>query len=261
MMLQIARIGAVTWYEIRMHWRGRALLVIMLSLAVINLATALIMKDAMVNLSGDLTEAIVAIAWIPLNVTVALLLPLALADSIAKDTQWDVREIIDSTPLPNSSYLLGKLLGAWGASALGLLGLAIASGVMWWLVIGPFSLGPYVSMWLTGALALVVINGGLGVLLPATQPTRRRATAFAGIAFGLLMLPAMNINAPLLVQYFSPLRLPMILYYVSGLGGDATAISSFTYDDTLMTIAAGVIELVVVGAAVWGWFRWQEVHR
>jgi hypothetical protein len=106
----------------------------------------------------------------------------------------------------------------------------------------------YLDMWLLGAVSLAVMNGGLGILLPATQPTRRRAIL---LMVALLLAVFIIGGAGTQSDVFSPLRMPLIVYYINP-GSEISRQVFFT------TIAVGLIQLVVAAVGIWAWMRWRQ---
>jgi hypothetical protein len=268
----------MTRYEFKMHWRRRALLVTTLALGVcIGFMILIAGNDfRQVNLSNSsaaarqiITSGIILSIWAPIGVTLALLLPIMIADTIPLDRQTGVRELLNTLPLAPSTYLLGKLLGACAAVLAGMSILMVVSGLAWWLQVGPYDLGKYLEMWVVGVFSITVMNGGLGVLVAAGQPTRRRAiSVVVGVMALFFFVLTFTPDPDSLTSLLSIIRLPIINYYifsntpsalagqsVSGLSGNNLLPSVQT---VALTIVAGIVELVIVGVVVWGWTRWRE---
>lgn len=258
MQEQLANFGAIVRYEFRMLWRGRALKVIFLALVLQNIAAVLItVASAEVETTAGIMEiedvfasfgdVITFIVWAPTSVTLALLLPLVVADTIPRDRQLGVRELLDTTPLSVGVYLIGKAAGVWLAVMVGAgVSLLIAALMAVWQF-GLFDLSSYVQMYVIGVGSMVVINNGLAVLIAATQPNRRRAilVVFVLVA-GLFFAVAMQ-SGP--VAYaFSPLREPIFEYF---LWMDVTEAALYG------SIAVGLAQVVAVWLGMWAWLRWQ----
>jgi hypothetical protein len=85
-------------------------------------------------------------------------------------------------------------------------------GVLWLLRIGAYNPIPFLDAVLTGALPAVLIYGAIGVLVGATQPTRRRAIVVVILYLGIPMLLA----APLVgtaFEVFLPIRFTVLAHY------------------------------------------------
>jgi hypothetical protein len=181
----------------------------------------------------------------------ALLAPIFVADLIPKDQQLGVRELFDTTPLSKGAYLAGKLVGGWLALLSSLLIVMIAAGIFWFLRAGGLDWGIYLEMWLVGAVALVIINGGLGIILPAPLSTRRRAI-LAMIA--LLTVSFFLGNQAVGEDVWSLVRGPIIIHYI----GENFETTRPLY---LQSIAIGAAQLVLLGSLMWAWMRWRDAKR
>lgn len=277
-MTSWARLRGIAGYEFRMHWRRRALLVMMLAFVVMTGASILIAGDSLLkpeNLDEIRYRQVVSAyaiftAWMPLGVGLALILPVMVADTIPLDRQYGVRDLLDSLPVSRAVYLGGKLLGMWAAVLIGL-GMALAFvALAWMLRVGVFDLGSYVEMALAGAASVAVLNGGLGVLLAVGQPTRRRAilVVIGALALFIFVLPAITNNWDLRLsfngQILNPLRMPIINRYLFNVQAEAglsveSAALMVPPEMVRDTILAGLAELAVVWALAWGWLRWRSV--
>ncbi len=118
----ISQLRGIAYYEFRMLWRERAQIVITLVLLLMVLIPSLIASNEvngvsatdLVRFSGtdyNVTQVIVMIMWGPVGVSMALLVPIFLADMIPKDRQIGVRELLDATPLPRGSVSAGQAAG------------------------------------------------------------------------------------------------------------------------------------------------------
>jgi ABC-type transport system involved in multi-copper enzyme maturation permease subunit len=259
MNLQLAQIAKMAYYEFTMHWRGRALLVVTLAIGVMNLFSILIFNSNSIDLPINLntTFAIVGLISAPLTVALAILLPITVSDTIPKDAQYGVRELLDTLPLSRAAYLTGKVLGVWVSVLSSLLILTVATGVFYRLIAGPFDLAVYLEMWLFAGVSLVIINGSLGVLIPVGQPNRRRAVILMVAVFVIPFVVLSNaFDTASALAYVNPLRPGIIFYYVASIG--AGNIRSFNSEDVALTIVVGLIELAIVWMGAWVWLRWKE---
>jgi ABC-type transport system involved in multi-copper enzyme maturation permease subunit len=266
----IGMIGA----EVRLHWRRRAFPVLTLAMLALPLAIALIIRGSMDELtrglsavSGDaaavaahqVTLGIVYFTWAPVYIVLTLMLPPVLAESIPRDRQEGVSELLDSLPLTPGTYLLGKLLGAWLTVLISFAATALIATVVWLVAVGVFEPLPYLEMWLVGAMGLACANGGLAVLLAAGQPTRRRAV-LVGAALSIITLfvltPSLQAEPGSLLYLLSPARPALFGYYLVGWTTSSTGspfqtlASSADVWQGLLTAAA---TLAVVGIGIWLW--------
>ncbi len=260
MNTSLVQLGKMTYYEFRMHWRGRALLVVMLAIAVMNIFSIWIFSSNTLPIELDMTYAAVGLISAPLTLTLAVLLPIIISDTIPKDQQYGVRELLDTLPVPHWVYLGGKLLGMWAGVLLGLFAVMVVNGIFYHFTIGALDLRLYIEMWLVAGAALLVINGSLGVLIPVGQPSRRRAVILMVALFVLPFAFAGQIfDTASLLAYINPIRPAIVLYYIANMGEQVSGnLTAFTSNDVLLTIIAGLIELTLVGVLAWGWLRWKE---
>ena len=275
---QLSQLLGLIKYEFKMHWRKRALLVILLTLIVVTVPVPLLIGDmSMVdNVVGDetaedfeiLQQGIVQdiadeqqsttnsltiqfFSWATLGIIMSMILPVTMADTIPLDRQLGVAELLESTPLRTSTYLVGKMVGMWVAVLSITLPLMCLSGIIWRVTSGPFELRGYLEMWLGSVTALIVINGSLGVLLPATQPTRRRAIMLvAGALFlATMFLPNLDPDTPMtLKDYLHPWRPPFFVHYMTGLMSNNGA-------DIFLSVSVGLAQLTLILVAMWVWIR------
>ena len=262
MKMELYQIRAMAYYEFRMLWRERALLVITLALLFMSLISSWIALseivqrndsafDVLVDAELSIAQIIVFLIWGPVGASLALLLPIFMADVIPKDRQIGVRELFDALPVANGTYLLGKLVGAWLAVGSSMVIIMVIIGVLWFARAGTFDLQTYLDMWLWGALPLVIINGGLGTLLAATQPTRRRAIlVMIAISIGLLFFGFGNLES----NSMALLRGPVLFYFLNV----DVEVSQQLFWQTLLV---GLAQLLIAWVAVWGWLRWQDSKR
>ena len=270
---EVAQLWGMMVYEFKMHWRRRALLIIVLAIFFMttvsvlliggNLPVALNLPGASANGSASqqvMNFAVVFITWAPIGVTLAFVLPIAVADTIPLDRQRGVSELLNSLPLSPATYLTGKLFGMWSACVIGISAILLLVGTVWWLRVGSFDLSPYVTMWLFGAVAQIVLCGSVGVLIAAGQPSRRRAI----VAAVVLLAIAFNFGgfqAGSLITYLSPMRAPILAYFLSNPSMGSLGLANqfgFEFQDVLVTIGFGLGEIVLLWLAVWFWMRRRE---
>ncbi|MCB9451575.1 MAG: ABC transporter permease [Anaerolineaceae bacterium] len=254
MNLKLAQIAGIVRYEFRLHWRGRILFVIMLAILVLSgVGYVMILGNADLPSPGLITSALLIIMLI-------FLLPVVVSDTIPKDRQLGVRELLDALPVTQGVYLLGKLLGGYGVtfSVLGLIVLPL--GIFYGLSPETVSFPPYLEIWFAGAVALVIMNTGLGVLLPTAQPNRRRAIILMVAVLALsVVLSGRSFQGDNITTFLNPTRLPLIMYYLGDVAhAGSMEVTRFKPVDVWLSIGVGLIEIVIVGVAVWAWPRWRE---
>jgi hypothetical protein len=255
--IQLAQLVAMMRYELKIIWRGRTLIVLLLALLALCVINALVVSSTSAAISPDGGTAgaalmVVFMAWSPLGITLALLVPIMFADTIPKDTQLGIRELLDSLPVSPGTYLSGKLAGVWLALLVGTSVVMVITGIIWRIALGAYDVGPYLNMMIFGAWALILINTGLGVLLTAGQPGRRRAVGLLLLLF--IIIPVFtstgSMSAPTEpIWMLSPIR-PTILSYFLHL--DITAVQLLT------AIGVGLIELCIVWLIMREWLKWHN---
>jgi hypothetical protein len=111
---------------------------------------------------------------------------------------------------------------------------------------------------------IAILNSGLGVLICAGQPTRRRAILLSvALVFVSLIFLGGSFQGNDLMGIASPMRGAILSYYLFNV---RQSISSETVSPVLLTsasaviltILAGIVELVVGWMVVVGWMRWRD---
>lgn len=272
-----AQLPGIIWYEFLLHWRRRALIIVFLSALAIPIAGGLTARRDMNEISGSwvqtgqysiedaervMTTSLTLLLWSPMFLVFLLILPIAAADSIPRDRQLGVYELLNSLPLTLPVYLLGKLLGLWLSLLVGVVaGLAVIGG-FWWLVIGPFNIPALIELGLVAALPLAFIQSGIALFISAGQPSGRRAILI-GVLLGIVslsvLLPGLQ-AADAFWRNFNLSRPTLFIYYVwvragAPVPGNYPAPS---LTDVWVTLGWGVMQLALIGLAAWAWLRWQD---
>ncbi len=264
--MDFSQLLAVLRYEFRMHWRRRPLIVMTLSLVVMNVFILLIGKEGFDRvLAGAPTNELVDLVPLLLNVTYVVILaffvPLS-ADAVPIDAQLGTRELLDALPLKAHTYLAGKFMGmALSLMLAVIIGIAVmAVGAA--LVFGPYDFGKLVRMLLLALFPLTLFNGGISMLLGATQPSRRRAALIGGafaiwcfVLFASMINAAINNEALTALDFANPVRPVMYRYFF------ANGAQMMTDGHLMLTLAVGFLQLFVLGGLVLAWFRYQDARR
>ena len=279
MNTQISQLFGIAWYEFKMHWRRRALLVITIAIIGIIFAEMLIFGGDITNFvpafRADptlLTEEqnvrfhtlnVVFITWGAVGAIMAFILPIVVSDSIPLDKQHNVYELMRTLPLSSGVYVAGKVLGVWLAS-LGSMALSlVVLGVIWRLQVGAYDVFAYLDMWLMGAALVGLLNSALGVLLASTQPSRRRALLLMGALFLLpsLLIPTSTYDTSLW-GYINPIRGAVLNFYLNSFARALSDPTGWTFGwqaaEVWNTLLVGSLQIVVLALVVWGYLRWQE---
>jgi ABC-type transport system involved in multi-copper enzyme maturation permease subunit len=274
--LQAAQLAGMIRYEFRMHWRRRGLIILMWGILVVIGISLLIAGDNFQQLSTSpndpvlirkvVTAALILTAFPPIGMGVAFFLPLVAAETIPLDRQYGVRELLDTLPISSNMYLTGKLLGLWTAvlSAMGLVMIVI--GAFWWVKAGPINVGDYVVVWIGGIGSIVVLNGGLGVLMPASQPSRRRAIIVTLIGLAILAWLFGGATDSTDLRFLaSPVRWTILNYYMFNSTEPLYAVSPTVNAPTpqivLEAILVGLVEIAALFGTVNLWTNWRESRQ
>jgi pimeloyl-ACP methyl ester carboxylesterase/ABC-type transport system involved in multi-copper enzyme maturation permease subunit len=279
----LTQLAGMIRYEFLLQWRRTALPALVVGLIITPILGVFIAQSAFRGYraalasgtlslevaKADITAAMIPVMWLGASLIAVLMIPLVVADTIPKDRQAGVRELLDSLPLSPGTYLAGKLFSLWLSLLVGVGLAALIAGVVWWLVIGPFKLEIFLDLWLVGVMLLTLINAGLSMLLAAGQPTNRRAILVGG-AYVLLCLVGMGFVFSADTgwwRWLNPARPALMLYYTLGFPGAIEGNDDLTRagleflrqiasrEDVLRSLGAGLVEVGLVGLVVWQWLR------
>ena len=272
--LMLTQLLAIIRYEFLLQWRRVALPMVVIGLMVTPVLGAVIAWDdfhgyrqaiaegtlAVEVVKAEITTAMLPVMWLGALLITVLLVPLVVSDTIPKDRQLGVRELLDTLPLFPAIYLTGKLLSLWSSLLAGVTLAAFIAGLVWWLAIGPFSLGLFLHLWFIGALGLSLINGGTSLLLAAGQPSSRRALLVVGLYVLLCLIGTgfiFDIEAGWW-RWLNPARPMVVLYYWFGFPGAVTGSDDWTRAgvayfqqatnslEVLLALGAGFIQVGLV---------------
>jgi len=269
-------------YEVLMQLRRPGLAVFALCLLIIPIINAVIGNEQLNGLSASVaagftpadyaqtlvTNQILPTTWLGGLLVSLLVIFIVVADTLPKDKQLDVFEILQSLPMSANTYLLGKILSVWAALGLAVLGSAVLTSVVNWLRFGAFNLALYWQMWIVGIGSLVFINSALGVLLTAAQPNNRRAV-LVGVLLAVGSLALLTVGFLFIQSGWShllPGRPSLSLYYLMGYPGASLGPASnstltqvmgslTSQTAALLDIAVGFGEVLVLGLIVAWWLK------
>jgi hypothetical protein len=275
--LWLSQLLGITRYEFLLHWRRRALVIVFLSALAIPVVGGITARRDMNEISGSwvqtgqystedaarvMTTSLTLLTWAPMFLVFLIVLPIAAADSIPRDRQLVVYELLNTTPISLSIYLIGKMLGLWLSLFAGILAGLFGIGVFWWFILGPFEIPTLIEIGLIAAVPLAFIQSGIALLVAAGQSTGRRAILM-GVTLGIIglttLLPGLqasdvfwrnvNLSRPVLFIYYIWVRFnaPMPGGYPAP-----------TIADVWATIGWGALQLALVGILIYAWMRWQE---
>jgi len=262
----LAIITGIARYEFKMLWRRRALIVLMLSMALILTAAPLLSSDLdsianiadvdKDNVDTALSLTVALATWLPMATMLIFILPVVVADTIPLDNQYHVDELLNTTQLTPATYLAGKLLGVWVATLIGLAVIMVIVSATWVMQIGSFDFRMYLEIWMVNAVAVTILNGGLGVLLAVGQPNRRRAVL---VVIGLFMMLIFVLSFDLGEAWTlgSPVRMSMMTYFIPTEDTE-TLVTTVFNREVMLSIAAGFIQLFIIWSIAWGWLKYQQ---
>jgi hypothetical protein len=255
------RVLGMARYEFLMHWRRRPLRVVALTLLFCASAGAVIVSadpDMLSMLTAgqmrDANEMLITLAMIPVVLMLMIFVfPVVMADSAPIDAQTGASELLAATPLMPAQYLAGKLVGLWAAGGAAAFGVMAITAVLWAVTLGAYSIGVYLEIWIVAA-AIMALNGGLALLIGATQPTRARAAVLV-IAFMSLAIVfgTGSLTDPTFPMLISPARLTVVNTYM--INASVTDGSRLISMGVLIPFAAGVVQIGIAFAAVLAWRR------
>ncbi|MEQ8674278.1 MAG: hypothetical protein RLP44_11085 [Aggregatilineales bacterium] len=263
------QIWGMAKYEFKMHWRRRALLVLTLSMILILVAPIFLSGDLtnLTNVDGvseenvekALSLSVAIVTWFPLSSVLIFILPVALADTIPLDKQYNVDELLRTTPLTPAVYLWGKLIGTWLATLSSVFIVMIIATIAWISQVGKFDYVLYAEIWLVNAFSITILNGSLGVLLAVGQPNRRRAIVVVIGLFALLVF-VLGFDFGEYWNLASPARMPMLTYFIP-IEGQEELITTVFNRQVMLSILMGFVELLIIWLAAWGWLKYQDNNR
>lgn len=254
-ILSIAR------FEFLMHWRGRALRVLALTMLVVTAAGMFIYQAVpealLIGSQNTLSvDAVLTFVTFPaLIVLIAFVMPVASSETIPIDKHYRTHELFNSLPVTTAQYLSGKLLGYWSAGLAALAITFVVNFTVWLIVLKNFSIVSYVELWIIAAIALI-LNSGIAILISGTQPNRIRAAA---LVIGVFMLSTLLLENTSNTLSFAALinlsRGEVISYSLNPAG---TSGLRLTAPELYLSFAAGFIELALAFTLLWTWRRRAE---
>lgn len=183
----MAKLLGIVRYEILMGWRrgsSRMILLVPILMPILGfvLFTSTTFRDDQIaNSQLSVESAKVAGTAITLMDTLFLvplmifLVPVLVAEVIPLDRQYKMSEILRALPLSIGTYLTGKVLSVLLQVIATVAATALISVLIQLFRKVSVDVGTMVVFWLGGMLALGIFSSIAGVLIPALQPTRRRA--------------------------------------------------------------------------------------
>lgn len=240
------KLGAIARYEILMAWRRRSLpilwILLLVGVVTFGLLVANVNREQPVMESAIEQSATVDVpAWaqgidvVESTHTIALIniliagmvfytigVTLLMGEVIPLDSQFKVRELLDTLPVSRAAYLGGKLLGTWGGLLLGTLIVGAVCAVALWVIVGVYDLRVFIALWVAMLIPTSLIASAMSVLLSSFVRSRR-----AAVIVGLLIIPVVLILVTLAVPSFAGIGALIEPIYAVGIlmmpGDDANA--------------------------------------
>lgn len=181
--------------------------------------------------------------------------PVFMTEVIPRDQQYNVRPVLDSTPLTLTTYLTGKVLSVWlNLGKIMLITLVICAVVSWGLF-GAFDVTLYLLACVAAFIPACLFAGALGVLVPAAATTRRRA-----MLVGILLLPLVGYAYFLAISDLWGLTLiaqPLLHFApIPNRGMSNSQLSTLA----AQAYAKGLVALILSAVLAWGLLK-QQIQR
>lgn len=242
-------IQTLTKLDILLNWRQRTVVITSVLFALILLGFLLISP---VNIDSSAPEILRMVSTQTLfsvfpmiHVFSALVLPLFLSDSFARDNHHEVHELLRALPISNIHYLLGKILAIFLTAIVVMGFLSFFVGGLWWFLIYPFDIMTYLQVWLINIIPIAGLNSVLLALFTIGQPTRRRTFYLSlGLVFITIVLMVAFPNPEnTLLYYLNPGRPVILNYYIEKLTSDT---NTSTIATCLIALSIAFIEVVII---------------
>ena len=279
----VTQLLAMLRYEFLLQWRRPALIAVTGGLVTMPVFGLFISRAqfagqtaalAAGSLSAEaarasVTATLIPFIWIGMWLVMMLLVPIVVADTVPKDRQFGMRELLDSLPLTTGTYLSGKLLSLWVSLLVSVVCAMLVGGLTWQFGVGAFNWEIFLEVWLVGGLGLALVNSGLSMLLAVGQPSNRRAVlvgvGFAAASLAMIgvvfILPgtfwqAMNLARPVLTLYYF-LGWPGANFGESGAAAAGMqAIRAYApRSQAWLSIGVGLLQVAAAYGLAWGWVR------
>lgn len=262
------KLNAMIRYEVLMAWRRRSLPLIAILLLVGVLGFSLMVAEANQRWLGESMQAMIdrgGYTMVQFNTIALFAIIIAgmiffsvgvtaiVGEVIPLDSQFKMRELLNTLPLPPATYLSGKVLGTWCGIVLSWLVVGVVTAPALWLIIGAYDWRVFVVLWVFLLLPAALTSAALSVLVAAPVKSRRMA-----VLTGLLVMPfALAVSVRGMVAFITipSLISPLYIYSTTELLPTEKILTDTIY--SLLTHAGAV---VLVWAVVWLVFRWRQAH-
>lgn len=273
--MKFSQLTGIIWYEMRLQWRRRAMLVVVLSFVImmsffIYMQYRSMAESGLSELPIDMATITLVMGLAPVGMLVMMLtLPPIVAETIPKDRQYGVDELLKATPMTPGLYLVGKVLGTWLSLVVMTTVIALFEWALARIAFGPIKISMYLTVWLQGIMPLSFFVSGMSVLLASRQPTRRRATMIGGLftMYCMVTIPVINEASYTWLQAFIPAAWIQVMFrfmfmYLE-VGQASPAVSEVLphvpQQFVWRTLIAAAVQILVIGLVTYGWWRSVEM--
>jgi hypothetical protein len=276
----MSQIGAMVRYELLMAWRRRSLPIIWILLLAGVVGITLLVENTKraqpitgpmmdggsvtnippwaqginieeaTNTLGVINIMIAGMIFYSIGVT------LLMGEIIPLDSQFKVRELLDTLPLSRTAYLGGKLLSAWAGLLLGIIIVGVICALLMRLILGVYDMRVFLALWVAMLLPSSLVASALSLL--ASSPFSSRRTA---VLIGLLIIPFVLFLISMGVPAFAGIGALIQPIYALGIllvPGEAAAIE--IRSRIVNTLAVYALVLMSIWTFAWLNARRSEVH-
>lgn len=181
--------------------------------------------------------------------------PVFMTEVIPRDQQYNVRPVLDSTPLTLATYLTGKVLSVWLNLSKIMLVALVTCGIFSVTLFGAFDVTLYLLACMAAFIPACLFAAALGVLVPAAAITRRRA-----MLVGILLLPLVGYAYFLAMSDLWGLTLiaQPLLHFAPMPNRGMSNGELLTL--ALLAYAKGLVTLILSAALAWGLLK-RQIQR
>lgn len=258
MKRSLTQLWGIIWYELKLQWARRSLLIVGVCLMLLGPLLVLLAGEQPDLQQQMLTFILLLTVSPPFLLLLLLSLPPVVAEAVARDQQLGVAELRDTLPISTAVYLAGKVV----AVALFVLGIIGAAMLALWLAavlrLGMLNTAVYLRVWLQNIAPPVLLVTAVTVLLASRQPTRKRATLVGMLMsiYGALALPLGMMQDDNWLSALLPTAwLPLLLDTVYKFDGQTPSLPPWFWAVALLGM---VMQLGLVWTAVWAWWRYRQ---
>lgn len=264
----MTRLNAIIYYEVLMAWRRRSLPLIAILLLVGVIGFSLMVAEANQRWLGESMQAMIdrgeytmeqfsTIALFAIIIAGMVFFSVGVTaiagEVIPLDSQFKVRELLNTLPITIATYLGGKLLGAWCCVVLGWFVVGVITAPALWLIIGAYDLRVFGVLWVLLLLPAALTSAALSVLAAAPVKSRRVA-----VLTGVMVMPvalAVGVRGMVAFVTIPSMISPLYMYSTTELLPAEKIIT-----DTVYSLLTHVVVILVAWSVVWLFLRWRQAR-